>query len=188
MTPVERALEKLAYLEPPPTRSRGIPCPTPEHEDRNPSAVHYPDGGWKCFSCGAYGDALNLYCYREGLSVGQALNQLGCFDVAYKPVAKPRPKKVWMPQEVKSLLEASSEFPLRWQAAKLLAIYEPDQQRQDILANWDYLEPLDIPEIWKLTCLIRGLALFRHANPAKAHEVRERNLAVQRLFRELENA
>ena len=82
----------------------------------------------------------------------------------------------------------SAGFPLRWETAKMLAIHEPAQIRQDVVAGWDALveRGIDIPETLKLTYLIQGVALFRHANPAKAHTARERNRAVQRLLRELE--
>lgn len=32
----------------------------PFHEDRDPSLYFFPDGGWRCFGCGAHGDAVDL--------------------------------------------------------------------------------------------------------------------------------
>lgn len=39
-------------------------CPFPDHEDRNPSFVLFPDGGWAC-SCGT-GDVYRLYARLTG--------------------------------------------------------------------------------------------------------------------------
>lgn len=186
-TPVERALDILARLEPPPPRQQPIPCPTPEHEDKNPSALHYPDGGWYCHACGVGGDALDLYAIRNNFTVSQALRELGAFDGTIRIPRKPQPRNVYMPESVKDILVSTSEYALRWETAKLLAIHEPAQVKQDILAGWDVLleRGVDIPETLKLVNLIRGVALFRHANPARAHEPSERSLAVRRLLREI---
>ena len=35
-------------------------CPLPDHEDKTPSFVVYPDGGWRCFGCGMHGDVIDL--------------------------------------------------------------------------------------------------------------------------------
>ena len=36
-------------------------CPTPHHEDKNPSCAIYPDTNtWYCFGCHASGDSYNL--------------------------------------------------------------------------------------------------------------------------------
>lgn len=186
-TPVEKALEVLARLEPPPHRARQIACPTPEHEDNKPSAMLYPDGGWKCFSCDAYGSALDLYAMRKGLTIRQALNRLGCFGDDYTPPRpKPQPRRTYMPESVKEILLSSGEYAERWEVAKLLALQSPEQAKLDVLGAWDSLERFDIPEVLKLASMVRGVALFRHADPAKAHEPRERALAVRRLLRELQ--
>lgn len=189
VSPVMKALEILARQEPGPSRKQSIACPSDEHDDKQPSATRYPDGGFRCHGCGAHGDALDFYALREGLTIPQALNRLGAFDKDWTPPPpKPGPRRVYMPDDVRQVLEASEEFPRRWQVAKLLALHDPTQAKKDILAGWTFLEPLDIPEIWRLTCLIRGVALFRHADPRRAHEPYERSLAVRKLLRELEDA
>ena len=180
LSPVEKAHEILARDYPPPSRRKPIACPSPDHEDKQPSATLYPDGGFKCHACGAHGDALDYYCATEGLTVSQALNRLGCFDPDYKPLPKPKPRKVFLPDGCDS-----HEFALRWEIAKQLAC-QPDP-KADLLAGWDYLEQLgvDIPEVWRLTCVIQGVALFRHVNPAKAHLASERKRAVRKFLAEV---
>jgi hypothetical protein len=180
LSPVEKALVVLERDYPPPPRKKVITCPSPDHEDKRPSATLYPDGGFKCHSCGAWGSALDLYCLREGLTVTQALTRLGCFDADYVRKPKPRAPRVFLAGGCDS-----SEFALRWELAKQLAC-QPHPQA-DILAGWDTLEQqgVDIPEVWRLVCLIKGVALFRHANPAKAHLERERNRAVRKLLAEV---
>lgn len=192
MSPVERALERLRFIDPPPSKAKRVRCPSPDHEDKRPDCSRYPDGTWYCFACGAKGDALDFYALSKGITIKQALVDLGAFNGAtWTPTPKPpETKPARLPQEVKEILMASAEFPLRWETAKLLSLQEPTQIKLDILAGWDALNErgIDIPETLKLTYLIQGVALFRHADPAKAHMPRERNLAVRRLLRELENA
>jgi len=59
-----------------------VRCPTPEHEDRNPSAsLNAETGAWKCHGCGARGDAVSLYGDRLGLTdfadIAEALRGAG---------------------------------------------------------------------------------------------------------------
>jgi hypothetical protein len=53
-------------------------CPTPEHVDNNPSAKIDRDNAqrWRCWSCGAKGDVLDLYQIEHGVSCKKALEQL----------------------------------------------------------------------------------------------------------------
>lgn len=39
----------------------------PFHEDRTPSFYLFPDNRYKCFGCGAHGDAVNLLAKLQGL-------------------------------------------------------------------------------------------------------------------------
>lgn len=188
-TPVERALEILERIEPPPTRKKAFRCPNPDHEDKRPSAMRYPDGGWKCHSCGSWGDALDLYALRQGLTIRQALDRLRCFE-GYQPKKKEMAQPVPLTFKQLNRLLISEAFLVHWEAAKTLAVLEPMQAKADLIASWDYLtsKSINIPEVFKLASLIRGTALFRHAKPAKAHKASERTRAVRQLLRELEMA
>lgn len=58
--------------------SRGrvmIKCPL--HQDTNPSFVIYPDGKWRCYGCGAHGDALDLYAALHNVPLADAVAALG---------------------------------------------------------------------------------------------------------------
>jgi hypothetical protein len=57
------------------TRGRvTIKCPL--HHDTSPSFVIYPDGHWRCFGCGAYGDALDLYAALHNVPLADAVAAL----------------------------------------------------------------------------------------------------------------
>jgi len=45
----------------------------PLHGERTASMCFFPDGKWKCFGCGAYGDAADLYAALYHVSLGEAL-------------------------------------------------------------------------------------------------------------------
>ena len=46
----------------------------PFHADGGrPNLVLYPDGGFKCFACGTYGDVFQLVAKLDGLSLGEAV-------------------------------------------------------------------------------------------------------------------
>jgi DNA primase len=54
-------------------------CPHPDHEDRNPSvSMRVVDGigRWRCWSCGQGGTAIDALIAAQGLTVGQAIEQL----------------------------------------------------------------------------------------------------------------
>jgi len=58
----------------------------PFHNDKSPSFVIYPDGGFKCFGCGEHGDVVDFVAKIDGLSPIDAAKQLdadyglGLFD------------------------------------------------------------------------------------------------------------
>lgn len=48
---------------------RKAECPTPDHEDQNPSAsVNVSEGKWHCFTCGRGGDGYDIIQEREGFA------------------------------------------------------------------------------------------------------------------------
>lgn len=51
-----------------------IRCPF--HGDNNPSMMVWADGSWKCFGCGAWGDAIDLYARLQNLDLQEAIVNL----------------------------------------------------------------------------------------------------------------
>ncbi len=49
----------------------------PFHNDENASMNVYPDGGYKCFACGAHGDVIAYVMNRKGLTFREAVESLG---------------------------------------------------------------------------------------------------------------
>ncbi|NLF02897.1 MAG: DUF927 domain-containing protein [Anaerolineales bacterium] len=48
----------------------------PFHSDHDPSLVVFPDGGWRCFGCGAGGDVFDYVMLRQGWDFRTALKEL----------------------------------------------------------------------------------------------------------------
>ncbi|MGB9826445.1 MAG: CHC2 zinc finger domain-containing protein [Desulfofundulus sp.] len=61
----------------------------PFHDDRNPSFYVFPDNRWRCFGCGAYGDAVDLVARLLGLRPLEAARRI-CLDFGL-PVDRPLP-------------------------------------------------------------------------------------------------
>ena len=78
------------------TADRGQPDPfrrwvCPFHDDHHPSLGLSRDGRWfRCWSCGAKGNAIDWHMLREGLSFPQAIRQL---DPGALPAETRRPGK-----------------------------------------------------------------------------------------------
>ena len=79
-------LVSLAKDEGHAVRKRGsthmLSCPVPSHLDRDPSCGLYYKGGkwrWKCYSCGAGGDAIGWFMQVHGLDYGRALDRAGAY-------------------------------------------------------------------------------------------------------------
>lgn len=70
---IEEASAKLSYrqLLGPCHHAAYYICPF--HDDHEPSLLAYPDGDWRCFGCGAYGDILDLYAKLNGMTIREAL-------------------------------------------------------------------------------------------------------------------
>ncbi|MDY6986957.1 MAG: CHC2 zinc finger domain-containing protein [Thermodesulfobacteriota bacterium] len=52
----------------------------PFHDDRHPSLFVFPDGHFKCFGCGAHGDAVDFVQMIHGCNFREALKILGIAD------------------------------------------------------------------------------------------------------------
>ena len=59
------------------TRGKLMRCPTPEHEDKNPSTFFDDSTGrWTCQSCGARGSVIDLWMHQTGEDFKQTLDSL----------------------------------------------------------------------------------------------------------------
>ena len=79
-------------------RGRRLWWPCPFHEDRNPSFCVEPGKGWwRCFGCGANGDAANLVMRLQGVGFPEAVAILTGRSAPLRkpltrPVTTPKPK------------------------------------------------------------------------------------------------
>ena len=88
-----------------------INCPF--HDDKTPSLHVYDDGGWKCYSCGKYGDVIDfvgLLLYGENYDYHETIDRLGALDIKPLPATTTRPK----PTKPAGKLGATLEDALRW--------------------------------------------------------------------------
>lgn len=188
-SPVERA---NALLPPLTTKNRErVHCPSPEHEDKHPSCDYTPDS-FKCWACGEYGDKLDHHCLVHGLTIRQALDQLGIFDGGpLRLVRKPKPADdppYRIPKALSRAMHSSPEFSLNWTLAKLLASRHPIGAQRDLLLSWDWLERrgFDVPVAWDLCKLLRGEAFLRYGDAKRAENPHEYARCVARLVEEIE--
>lgn len=72
-----------------------IICPIHRPQETRPSFNVYGDGQkFKCFSCGASGDCINLFALLAGVDAGQAIKQLGGHEIKRgRPVPKPQVRR-----------------------------------------------------------------------------------------------
>ena len=77
-----------------PDRAGKVLCPV--HDDHTPSCHIYRDG-FKCFSCGAHGDALDWLEAVHDLSTAEAIKELERRAGGYIPPVAERPAKVSRP-------------------------------------------------------------------------------------------
>lgn len=56
------------------SRRRMIRCPF--HNERKPSFVLYPDGGWHCYGCGKHGNNAIDFVMAMGCGFVEALTEL----------------------------------------------------------------------------------------------------------------
>lgn len=57
-------------------KPKQVRCISPDHEDRRPSMFLTPDG-FKCFSCGAWGDRVDYVAVTQNMTIGNVLHSLG---------------------------------------------------------------------------------------------------------------
>lgn len=57
-------------------RRRAMQCPLPNHNDKSPSFVLYPDNSFHCYGCGANGQNAVDFAVALGYSFRDALREL----------------------------------------------------------------------------------------------------------------
>lgn len=86
------------------------------HADKTPSLVFFPDGGYKCFSCGAGGDAVSFLSRLKGVPPLVAATQLaGGQPAHYTPRTSPseyqqrREAERWRTEKRMDLLDVQQD-------------------------------------------------------------------------------
>ncbi|MBP1627240.1 MAG: dnaG [Holophagaceae bacterium] len=87
----------------------------PFHSERTPSFQVVPDRGfYHCFGCGKHGDAFTWLMEREGLTFGEAMEQLARSAGIELPRQRERSSaEVDLETRMRSVLDAAQEFYLR---------------------------------------------------------------------------
>jgi len=134
----------------------------PLHGDTNPSGkIYHEKGRWKCYGCGAGGDAVDLVRLLHGFTYGEALRHLG--------IDGPRtPDSVQREREARAARERRRRYRenLRGLSNKLSDRLRELYRIKDAWKDYDRNEATrsawaaaiqDIPKIeWKLDILIHG--------------------------------
>lgn len=85
-----------------------MPCPF--HADKEPSLVIFPDGGWKCFGCGAGGSVVDFAAEVLRIQPLEAARALARdFGLPVADVLTPEEKRRIRVQTVKRQREAEAE-------------------------------------------------------------------------------
>lgn len=145
-------------------KGKRVRCPSPIHEDKNPSASLYVafdgDERVRCWACGYDGDIIDV-ARLFGEQV--ALQRLGIAKRRRQPRSSTSP----LEQQVLRLIAFRAEFPVEWEVAKTLALVSRDQMRVEVLRNWEFLTAhldVDVLLVTYLADVIRGVALLRFGN------------------------
>ena len=107
------------------------------HADKTPSLVFFPDGGWKCFSCGAGGDAVSFLSRLKGVPPLVAATQLaGQQPAHYTPRTQPSEYKKnrdierWRRDKRMDLLDIQKDANEAMKR-RVTALQEPDALMED---------------------------------------------------------
>lgn len=113
-------------------------CPDPNHQDQHPSANIYSSNGkykWKCHSCGAGGDYVDLLALASGRTVDQVIIELKEKAAAGALPPKPKPS----PPAEKKLFEdldhaiATAEHVTQGKVARRHTYTNPDTHQIDLV-------------------------------------------------------
>ncbi|NLI20316.1 MAG: hypothetical protein GX418_02025 [Clostridiales bacterium] len=109
----------------------------PFHADKTPSLVFFPDGGWKCFSCGAGGDAVSFLARLRGVPALVAATELaGQQPAHYTPRTQPseyhktQAVEQWRREKRMDLLDIQQDANEAMKR-RVTALQEPDALMED---------------------------------------------------------
>jgi DNA primase len=91
---VEQVAELETHLRRTGAHLKGL-CPLPDHDEKTPSFVCYPDqGAWWCFGCDRGGDVVDLWQAQQG--------PFGNLVMAMEDLAEHFGLKLWHPEDLMS--------------------------------------------------------------------------------------
>lgn len=141
-------------------------CPGPNHSrgDKNPS-LSIGEG---------HDERVLLHCFA-GCSVEEVTSAIGLEladlfpprEIDNSPPVRRhrRPEPEPIPLGPARNLMRTPEFSFTWEAAKLLALFEPRSARGEVLRSWDYLaDRCDIGLLLRTAYMIRGVATLRYCD------------------------
>lgn len=161
----------------------------PFHNDASPSLHIFPDGGWKCFGCGARGDVVEYLRRRRNLTFLEALTALGAapqrseprkIDARRKyesimpvptnaPPLHPRPFKM----KAGPIATPVAQWEYRSQVGSLLMVdvrysYEKDGKTKKQVITWTWARDLEGVSGWHQTQPADHIPLYGLDRLAKA--------------------
>jgi len=133
----------------------------PFHEEKHPSFFIFHDGHFKCFGCGAYGDAIDFVQRRYGISFQEALKTLRVDDGKFSRY--PKPRIVSQRQKCRQrLIKVFREWE-RETVTKLALLIRATNKAQAVINSiedmeryGDILHPLPLWEHWFFDILCGG--------------------------------
>lgn len=143
-------------------RNNKYTCPSPHHEDKNPSTSLYEKDGhwkWRCHSCGAGGDYFDILALTQGTTPDRVIADLkrGEAPPPPRPVAKAQePKKTY--RDLEHCI-TTAEFVLKGKCTVRHEYNNPDTRRPDVVIL--RVEPLDgsPKQFWQCHPTDRGWVL-----------------------------
>ncbi len=180
--PLERVLERLERVR---RSGKGWTARCPAHEDKFPS-----------LSVSEGADGRVLLHDHAGCSVEEIVRALGLTTADLFPPRPEFPRRrgnlrrrrtAPIPRDTLRALAWRRAFTLEWEVAKALAPLPAPLAQRDLLAGWSFLDSLncDPAFTWRVTCLIRGVALLNYSTTADSGDVAR---AVRRLLRDVDSA
>jgi len=93
----------------------------PFHNERTPSFKVYPDGNWHCFGCNKNGDVIDFVAEYHGVSIQDAIAQLGGADTYATPSSRAESERAATEREIERQAARAAAIMLarkRWDTAE----------------------------------------------------------------------